>query len=187
MQVKRSETRGDFVIEYIGGALAVVAVVLLFISAQNRTRAVGRNIAPEDIEEFFYTYASSTYPPDYQRYHFYKENGRYKFSHEKREGCRWPLTESDVTRSGSMELSEEEWLEFLSYLKDGKVKKRKENSIAGGSGPWLYLYWKGDKGKYQEFFFFNLKGKKAFEEFCAALALPHEKYPENVVSDEKQI
>jgi len=55
-------------------------------------------------------------------------------------------------------------------VKGGKVEKRKEHLESGGSGPWLYLYWKGDKAKIQEFSFANLGKKTSFEEFCVKLA-----------------
>ena len=107
---KRGKTRKGryLVIGSICGAVAIAVVVFLFIMTGNRERVVGVDIAAEDITEFFYTYSSSTYPPDYQRYRLYKENGIYKFYHEKREGQDWPLTEAHITISGSVELSEEE-------------------------------------------------------------------------------
>ena len=70
---------------------------------------VGKRIAKESVTDFYYTYASSTNPPDYQRYRFYTENGQYFFYHEKREGDHWPLTENDVTVSGTRELTDAEW------------------------------------------------------------------------------
>ena len=132
---------------------------------------VGKNIDMENITEFFYTYASSAFPPEYQRYRFYKENGKYKFYHEKREGSAWPLTESDITLSGSVELSDEEWAGFLDCLKDGTVRKRGENTETGNSAPSLYLYWNGDRSKYQEFSFSSMNTQNSFEELCAKLVL----------------
>ena len=83
---KRGKTRKGryLVIGSICGAVAIAVVVFLFIMTGNRERVVGADIAAEDITEFFYTYSSSTYPPDYQRYRLYKENGKYKFNHQKR-------------------------------------------------------------------------------------------------------
>ena len=172
---KRRKTRKGkcLVIGSVCCAIAIAVVVFLFIMTGNRERVVGADIAADDITEFFYTYSSSTYPPDYQRYRLYKENGIYKFYHEKREGQDWPLTEAHITISGSVELSEEEWTEFQNYLNGGKVKERNQGSETGGSGPWLYLYWKGDGGKYQEFSFLTVNEKKAFEEFCEELVKAH--------------
>ena len=133
-------------------------------------KVVGTDVTMEDITEFYYTYATSTYPPDYQRYHFYVKDGSYLFYHEKREGRHWPLTEKDVTVSGTKNLSPEEWEIFFSCVNGGKVEKRKEHLESGGSGPWLYLYWKGDKSKIQEYSFANLGKKTSFEEFCVKLA-----------------
>ena len=142
----------------ICGAVAIAVVVFLFIMTGNRERVVGVDIAAEDITEFFYTYSSSTYPPDYQRYRLYKENGIYRFYHEKSRYMNIHMkdTEAHITISGSVELSEEEWKEFLSCINGGKVKERNQESETGGSGPWLYLYWKGDGGKYQEFSFLTV-------------------------------
>ena len=183
---KRGKTRNGryLVIGSICGAVAIAVVVFLFIMTGNRERVVGVDIAAEDITEFFYTYSSSTYPPDYQRYRLYKENGIYKFYHEKREGQDWPLTEAHITISGSVELSEEEWKEFLSCINGGKVKERNQESETGGSGPWLYLYWKGDGGKYQEFSFLTVNEKNSFEEFCEELVTAHTEESETVVPND---
>ena len=160
-----------FMIGIICGAITIAIVILLFISIRHKEYVVGTQIAAEDITEFYYTYSSSTYPPEYQRYSFYKEKEAYKFYHEKREGFAWPLTESHITLSDSIELSEEEWTEFLKYLNGGKVKERKQNSESGDAGPWLYLYWEGDRAKYQEFSFSTLPEEKAFENFCVELCV----------------
>lgn len=155
----------------IGGVIAIVMVILLVVLTDNRTLEVGKNIAADDITEFWYTRASSAYPPDYQRYRFYTEKGTHRFCHEKREGTSWPLAEANITLSGTVELSEKEWLEVLTYLNGGTVTKRVENRSAGGSGPWLYLYWQGDRSKYREFSFSSFSTQSAFEKFCAELAM----------------
>jgi len=135
----------------------------------NGPKVVGADITMKDITEFYYTYATSTNPPDYQRYHFYVKDGAYMFYHEKREGNHWPLRETDITVSGKKELSQEEWTAFFNCISGGKVEKRKEHLESGGSGPWLFLYWKGDKSKFQEFNFANWNKKASFEEMCVKL------------------
>ena len=134
-----------------------------------RELTVGTDIGPEDVTEFYYTLSSSTDPPRYQRYRFYIQEGRTFFCHEKREGDHWPLREADVTVSGTRELTPAEWDAFFDLLRDGTVEKRKENPDSGGSGPWLYLYWKGDRSVWQEYAFSNRQARSDFEDFCAAL------------------
>ena len=73
-----------------------------------RTAVVGKDVAPEDISEFYFTYDASTYPPEFQRYRLFKKDGRVFFYHEKREGDHWPLREEDATVTGTTELSEEQ-------------------------------------------------------------------------------
>ena len=153
------------------------------ISLFGNKKIVGKNIAISDITEFYYTYATSTYPPDYQRYHFFFLIGEYFFYHEKREGKHWPLRENDKTVFGTVKLSEAEWTIFFDYLKGGKVKNREESLDCGDSGPWLYLYWKGDKSKCQEFSFESFEKKTAFEDFCLKL----KKSQKEAVGDRKNI
>ena len=45
-------------------------------------KTVGKDILSDDITDFYYTYDTSTYPPEFQRYRFYAEDGRYYFYHE---------------------------------------------------------------------------------------------------------
>ncbi len=135
----------------------------------NGPKIIGTEVAIEDITEFYYTYSTSTYPPKYQRYHFSVKDGDYLFYHEKREGRHWPLDEKDITVSGTIKLSREEWNQFFDYVKGGKVEKRKEHLETGGRGPWLFLYWKGDQSKIQEFTFANYGKQTAFENFCVKL------------------
>lgn len=80
------------------------------------------------------------------------------------------LTEADTTKSGTIELTEEEWREFFEFLDGGTVKDREESSASGDSGPWYYLYWKGDKGKCQEFSFISYEKEKEFETYCRGLS-----------------
>lgn len=138
-------------------------------AAKAGTLIVGTDIALDDITEFYDTYASSTFPPEYQRYRFYVEAGRYMFYHEQREGDHFPLTEEDITVSGSKELTKEEKETFFGFLKDGTVTERQESLDAGDSGPWRYLYWDGDEDRYQEFSFETWDKAGSFEDFCIQL------------------
>ena len=139
----------------------------------NGPKTVGTDIKMADITEFYFTYSSSTNPPRYQRYRFYVKDGIRRFYHEKREGNHWPLRETDITVSGTKELSQEEWQTFFNYIKGGKAEKRKEHLESGSSGPWLFLYWKGDKGKIQEFSFLSRGTQRSFEDFCIKLKKEH--------------
>ncbi|MBO4686022.1 MAG: hypothetical protein J5628_05150 [Lachnospiraceae bacterium] len=130
---------------------------------------VGKDIAKEDILQFYFTYDSSTYPPEFQRYRFYTEGGKLLFYHEKREGDHWPLSESDATVTGTRELSAAEWDTMFSFLCGGTARAREEHLESGGRGPWLFLYWKGDRGKIQEFTFASYEKQREFEAFCVAL------------------
>lgn len=139
-------------------------------TSQKGTYTVGTDIAAEDITEFYFTRSGSAFPPTYQRYRLFAEEGRHCLFHEKREGSHWPLTEADATVTGTVELSDEAWNELFGFLRDGIVKKRSEDVSSGGDGPWLYLYWSGDKGKYQEFSFASPDAQDRFEARCASLA-----------------
>lgn len=151
--------------------LAVVAVILIvFFRGGNKKMVVGADISTDSITEFYYTYSSSTYPPEYQRYHFYIDDGEYMFYHEKREGDHFPLTKNDITLSGSIKLSQEELREFFGYVSSGTVQKREEAVESGGKGPWLYLYWNGDQSEYQAFTFDSVESRTSFENFCAELS-----------------
>ena len=154
--------------------IAVVVIAAAAICAfgwvlSNRTKTVGKNIKEDDFLEFYYTYSSTVNPPEFQRYRIYIENGKRMFYHEKREGDKVFLTEEDITVSGETELTSEEWTEFWDLISGGTVANRKENAAAGGGGPWLYLYWKGDRNKCQEFTFADPEKKADFEEFCVSL------------------
>jgi len=148
---------------------SLVVLLLSFVLFSKGERTVGRRIAPEAITEFYYTEASSSYPPTYRRCRFYREGEGYFFYHETREGNTWPLREEQITDSGRLELREEDWTRFLDSLNGGKVMKRGENAESGGNRPDLYLYWEGDRGKYQEFAFKSWQEMQAFEALCAEL------------------
>lgn len=132
-------------------------------------QTVGKGIGINDVTEFYYTYASSTFPPQYQRYRFFMEGGKRYFYHEKREGNVFPLTEAHITVSGTAELTETDWKRFFGFLEGGTVKKREENVTSGDAGPWLYLYWNGDNGCVQEFSFASYGKLSEFEAYCAEL------------------
>lgn len=163
-----------------GAAAALLAAAGLYLTgvvgecsanplAKFEVKTVGSGIALADITEFYYTYSSSTNPPEYQRYRFYTAEGRHLFYHEKREGDHWPLREADITVSGTLELSEQDWARFFESLKGGEVRQRRESTDSGSAGPWLFLYWKGDRSKYQEYSFPSLKARTDFEELCVRL------------------
>lgn len=150
-----------------------IVIVLCIISicacgwiVSNLPKTVGKNIKENDFIEFYYTYSTTTNPPQFQRYRIYTDNGKKMFYHEKREGDTVFLTEDDITVSGSIELTQKEWESFWSYLSGGTVRNRKERFTSGGSLPSLYLYWKGDKDKCQEFTFEDVQKQVDFEALC---------------------
>ena len=106
---------------------------------------------------------------EYEPDRFYTEGGAKYFYHETRAGERFPLTEEDITESGTRELSDAEWNEFYTLLCGGTVSNRSEDTSSGDSGPWLYLYWKNDKGTMQEYRFADYGAQQAFEQFCLRL------------------
>ena len=135
----------------------------------NRALSVGTDVAFEDITDFYYTYASSTFPPDYQRYRFYVQDGQHWFFHETREGETFPLTEEDATVTGTLALSDADWARFCGYVAGGTVKDREESIEDGDAGPWMYLYWEGDRGECQEYTFASWDARTGFEAFCETL------------------
>ena len=153
-------------------ALAVALAVLTAgfgAECWARQVTVGMDIAMSDVTDFYYTYSTSTNPPYYQRYRFYVDGQQRMFYHETREGGGWPQTEKDITASGTMRLGDEEWSEFFECVKGGTVQDRREHVEAGGAGPWLFLYWKGDRAKCQEFSFASPGARSAFEALCKRL------------------
>ena len=143
--------------------------ILAGLAAGKSELAVGADIAFDAITDFYYTYESSTFPPEYQRYRFYLEDGRRCFFHETREGDSFPLTEADATQRGTLELTADEWAEFCACIAGGTVKRREESIVDGDAGPWMYLYWTGDKGEYQEYSFASYGAQLEFEAMCEAL------------------
>ena len=149
--------------------LIIFITLLVGCTMFERKFVVGKDISNKDINEFYYTYSTSTDPAVYQRYHFYKENDQYYFFHEYREGSAFPLTEQYTKESGKVLLDNDKIDKFFKFIENGVVTKRKENTDSGSSGPWLYIYWKNDKGKYQVFDFESYSKLKEFEEFCVSL------------------
>ena len=117
----------------------------------NGPKIVGTDVKIDDITEFYFTYDSSTNPPQFQRYRFSVKNGAYQFYHEKREGNHWPLREKDITVSGTKELSLEEWKTFFDYLKDGKWKRGKSILNPAEGGPGCFYTGKGTSPKSRSF------------------------------------
>ena len=124
-------------------------------------------LTADEIVDFYYTCSTSTYPPFFQRYRFYKKNGRYYFYHETREGGDWPQTEEEITVSGTLALTEDEWTVFFSYLDGGTVKEPEAEIVDGDDGPWMYVY----RGKGQEEYEFpSYQARLAFEAFCEEMS-----------------
>ncbi len=157
-----------------GALLIMICCLTLFCGCGKNTKATVTNkkIPVEDITEFYYTRENINFDAFYQRYRFYKENGRYMFFHETREkpGEYGPTTEEDATYTGTLELSEDEWRSFLEFLKDGTVSVKNDSGESGSSGPWTFIYWKNDKGKYRKFDFPSYDASCKFEDFCSALS-----------------
>lgn len=167
---KNTSKKGKY---FIMGAMVFIVVVLVaaifYIQLDKKERVVGNDISLNSITDFYYTDSTSTNPPKYQRYRFYVDEGTYKFYHEKREGDAWPLTESYITQSGTIDLTNEQWNEFLNYLNNGIVNKRNPKLETESTILSLYIYWNGDKGKYQVFSFESLNEKNVFLEYCENL------------------
>ena len=132
---------------------------------------VGEDIAIEDITEFYFTRENINYDAYYQRYKFYVEDGKHMFFHETRErkDDYGPCTEEDTTLIGTIELTDDQWNEFADLVSKGTVKEREDSGDSGDDGPWIYLYWTNDEGKYQQFKFKSYKTEARFEEFCLSL------------------
>ena len=150
-------------------AIAVAVLIIAAFAARGRQRTVGTDILLSDVTEFYYTTAASSNPASRQQYRFYMEGEQWWFYHESREGSHWPLNEKDITACGAKQLLQQEYEQFAESISGGSVTKRTENTDSGGRGPWIYLYWKGDNGKYQQFSFADYAAQTAFEQFCAEL------------------
>lgn len=160
--------------------LLLIVILVSFVSGEETEKVslfrkemtVGTDICIDDITDFYYTKENINYGAFYQRYRFYEEDGRHLFFHETRERKNdyGPCTEKDTTLTGTVELSEEQWSQFFDLLRGGTVIARGDSAESGSTGPWLYLYWKDDKSKYQQFAFGSYGIQNDFEQFCLALA-----------------
>lgn len=146
-----------------------VITACLTLGLTGCAKSVGKQISKDKFKEFYYTYSTTVNPPEFQRYRFYLEDGKAFFYHEKREGNNTFLTEEDITVSGTRELTNEEWDTFWKLIDGGNVVNRKENTNTGDSGPWLYIYWDGDKNSCQKFSFREDELVYDFVEFCEGL------------------
>ena len=97
-----------------------------------------------------------------------KENEQWIFHFEKREADHWPLTEADITEFCDVTLTDAERDEFFSYITNGKITRRSDMPL-DSSGPYLFIYWTGDKDEYQVFDFEDYGKLKDFEAFCRSL------------------
>ena len=133
---------------------------------------LGEDIPLEDVTEFYYTYYNINFNASYQRYRFYTEDGQHFFFHETRErpNGHGPLTEEDTTAIGTVQLSDEQWDRFLDTVSGGTVRKREESNEAGDDGPWMYVYWNGDRSLYQEYSYASRDARDAFIAYCEELA-----------------
>ncbi len=160
----------------IGGVILAMVCCLSLFGGCGKSRGeetiTNRAIPLEDVTDFYYTYENINFNAYFQRYRFYREDGKYYFLHETRErpGQYGPATEADVKRAGTFEITAEEWKDFLAYLKDGTVSAKTDSAASGGSGPWTFLYWKNDKGRDRAFAFPDHDTRNRFEAFCASLA-----------------
>lgn len=141
------------------------------ILQKNGKITVEGSIPAESITDFYYTVSNINYDAFYQRYRFFTEDGKHLFFHETRErkDDYGPATEDDTTAIGTVELTNGQWSEFYDHICNGTVKAREETADAGGSGPWMYLYWNGDKSKYQEYYFASSGAQLKFVDFCVSL------------------
>ncbi len=147
------------------------------MSLLNGNKIVGKDIGKDDITDFYYTVENINYDAFYQRYRFYVEDGKHMFFHETRErkDDYGPCTEEDTTLTGTIELTDNQWSGFFDLVSGGTVKAREESADAGDDGPWLFLYWVNDKGKYQQFSFDSYGTQKEFVDFCLSLVPESEK------------
>ena len=132
-------------------------------------KVVGKGIDPASVTDFYYTYDASTAPPHYQRYRFYAEDGAHFFYHETREGGGWPQTEADITVSGTVALTDEQWEAFLELIRGGTASPRVESLDDGDAGPWLFIYWTGGESDGRAFSFESREKESGFCDLCASL------------------
>lgn len=154
-----------------GMTAMIMLVICRFAGILPLRFTVGKSIPDSSVTEFYYTFYKTGENAYYLRYHFYKDAGEYCFQYEirEKEGAGF-LSEEDVTCSETVLLNEAQWKTFLDTINGGTVKKRSENPDAGSSGPWTYLYWQSDAGKYQEYSFSEEEKEHAFITLCKELA-----------------
>ncbi len=154
-------------------SVAVLGALLLGCKgSRDAGKTFGKNVLPDDLAEFVYTYENINYNAFFLRYRFYAEDGKLIFSYEKRErpGDYGPATEEDVTASGSFELSDGEKEEFFGAIDGGRVTKRKVSAESGDPGPWTFIYTKDDPSVSREYSFPSAAALKSFEDLCSSLA-----------------
>ena len=157
-----------------GMIACLLALLLCLLASCARAEAVvGKDVAIEDITDFYYTYETPYAVSVYQRYRFYVEDGRKLLFHESRQGGAWPQTEEDTVCTGTVVLTEDDWSAFFECLRGGTVDRRSDDALSGDDGPWTYLYWTGDGGEVQEYAFPSAKSRLAFEALCSRLAGNH--------------
>ncbi|MBR4421912.1 MAG: hypothetical protein IKS69_05215, partial [Erysipelotrichaceae bacterium] len=65
----KKRNRNSMILALIG---IVLIVLFMFIWGGRKMKySVGKDIGIEDVTDFYYTYSSSAFPPEYQRYRFY--------------------------------------------------------------------------------------------------------------------
>ena len=157
--------------------IALLMILLLLPAAgtaqevSEEVKIVGEEILFEEVTDFYYTVDASTFPPYYQRYRLYTEDGTHFFYHETREGGGWPQTEENITRSGTKELGEDQWDALCGLLRGGEARVREEYLTDGDAGPWMYIYWKGGEEEGREFFFASREKEVLFEEVCEEMSM----------------
>ena len=138
----------------------------LFTGGRDRTGEIDM----EKITDFYFTRDGSTYPPYFQRYRLHCEGGERTFYHETREGDHWPLTEADITVSGTIALDDAAWAECCELLRGGTATPREESLDDGDDGPWIFIYRQGGDREGEQFAFASWEKQREFEAFCGRLA-----------------
>ena len=167
----------------LGKLIVIILCVLSFAGCASKegldvklfqkTFEVGKDIERYNISEFYYTYENINYDAFYQRYHVYKTDyGTPYFTHitRERKNDYGPTTPEDTVKSGTIEMTDEQWKKFYELISGGTVAEREDTADSGDSGPWYYLYWDKDKEKYREYKFVSYAAEKALEDFFVSLA-----------------
>ena len=133
---------------------------------------VGKQIPFRDVTAFVYTRASSTNPPEHTRWHLMLQNGTPVLMYEQRTGNHWPLTGEDISASSTVTLTQTQWQTLLHCLQGGQVIRRTENPETGDSGPFMYLYWQGDRDSIRQFTFASHEREQQFLTLCRQYVNP---------------